>query len=195
MAYIPDFAERQIFKTLYSLVLCIIDEMTSDLKLNVIGDQIVFKLEPHFISAPSLVDIANAHVSNTTGTSTCSATEATSTESAERRVGNCTQSLREEEVRLQEALQLVRARRRELETVMRENEGTSTTGTLPGMASIADAFAELDEMLERKGINTQELLTKYSSSRYMPAAQIAIGFAAGACSVILLNAIFHKKNV
>jgi hypothetical protein len=110
-------------------------------------------------------------------------------------VENSIEALRGEEARLYDALQLVRARRRELDAVTREIDSTTIAGSLSGIASISEALAELDEILERRGINTQELLYKYGASNYPPIAQITLGFAAGACSILLLNAILNKKNM
>lgn len=201
MAYIPDFAERQIFKTLYSLVLCIIDEMTSDLKLNVIGDQIVFKLEPHIVSTPSLLESMahhehSTHISASMNTPSSISSTAAGALPSSVRVDNNVPSLRAEEGRLSEALQLVRARRKELEAIERANEGggRGLSSSIPGMTGIGDALAELDELLERTGINTQELMTKYTASTYSHLGQLAIGFTAGAFSAYLINMILNRKS-
>jgi hypothetical protein len=44
--WIPDSFERPMYKTMYALVLCVIDEVFKDMKINFLGDQVLFHLVP-----------------------------------------------------------------------------------------------------------------------------------------------------
>jgi hypothetical protein len=44
--YIPDVIEKGLYKTLYALILSLLDELFAHMKINIIGDQIHFRLQP-----------------------------------------------------------------------------------------------------------------------------------------------------
>lgn len=44
-AYIPDLFEKGMYKTLYALILSLLDELFAHMKINIIGDQILFQLK------------------------------------------------------------------------------------------------------------------------------------------------------
>lgn len=44
--YIPDIFEKGMYKTLYALILSLLDELFAHMKVNIIGDQILFQLKP-----------------------------------------------------------------------------------------------------------------------------------------------------
>jgi hypothetical protein len=44
--YIPDLIEKGLYKTLYALILSLLDELFAHMKINIIGDQIHFRLQP-----------------------------------------------------------------------------------------------------------------------------------------------------
>lgn len=44
--FIPDFLERKLYRTLYALILSLLEEIFRDMNINIIGDKITFKLKP-----------------------------------------------------------------------------------------------------------------------------------------------------
>ena len=46
MALIPDYVERHLLKTLYALILAVIERVTNDISFNVMGDEISIAFSP-----------------------------------------------------------------------------------------------------------------------------------------------------
>ncbi len=62
--YIPDLIERQIYKTLYALVLCVLEDITSDLAFNVIGNKFSFNIEPNISQSIAALTYSDDDISH-----------------------------------------------------------------------------------------------------------------------------------
>lgn len=69
MSYVPDYIERQLLKTLYALILSLLDKVMHDTKLNIIGDTVVFSLKAETEGGRE-INVGQNMIASTTSTST-----------------------------------------------------------------------------------------------------------------------------
>jgi DNA gyrase/topoisomerase IV subunit A len=131
--YIPDLIERGLYKTLYALILSLLDELFAHMKINIIGDQILFHLEPGSLNPNSLFYLSESDVPPSSSMSAGSVTPSSSDNSRQEY-----QTLLQEEKRCQQILQNIQRKLEVLRPALADDELESETVKGAVTAAVTD---------------------------------------------------------
>jgi hypothetical protein len=127
--YIPDLIERGLYKTLYALILSLLDELFAHMKINIIGDQILFHLEPGSLNPNSLFYLSESDVPPSSSMSAGSVTPNSRQKY---------QTLLQEEKRCQQILQNIQRKLEVLRPALADDELESETVKGAVTAAVTD---------------------------------------------------------